>query len=277
MDETIEFDDDLARFAREGAPALPRHPKATGMLAHDGARIWYASWGQGAPVILLHGGLGHSGNFGFQVPALLSAGYEVIVIDSRGHGRSSLEDGAFHYQQMSMDVRAVMDLLGIARAALVGWSDGAVVALTLAMHAPQRVAKVLFFACNVDPGGTKEIASFGGAMKNCFQRHEKDYQALSATPAAFGAFVEGVTMMMQSEPNYSAYALGAIAVPVTVAISAQDEFIKLEHARYIARCIPGATFVELVGVSHFAPLQRPQVFNNLLLSFLEEGPVQTEG
>jgi pimeloyl-ACP methyl ester carboxylesterase len=124
-------DDDLQRFEADGAPALPPTPEH-GYADHDGARIWHASFGAGSPVILQHGGLGHSGNWGHQVPDLVAAGHRVIVIDSRGHGRSTRDTRSFSYELMASDVLAVMDRLGIARAALVGWSDGAIIALIMA-------------------------------------------------------------------------------------------------------------------------------------------------
>src|SRR5919201_2572215 len=81
-------DPDLQTFEAEGAPELPR-AEQQGVVVHDGARIWYASHGSGPPVVLLHGGLGHSGNWGYQVPALLHTGYRVVLTDSRGQGRST--------------------------------------------------------------------------------------------------------------------------------------------------------------------------------------------
>src|SRR5215470_17526888 len=131
MSELDIRDDDLQQFAAEGAPPLPA-TREQGYVEHDHARIWYASAGSGTPVILLHGGNGHSGNWGYQVPALLGDEYRVIVIDSRGHGRSTRDDKPFTYQRMASDVLAVMDHLQIPNAAFVGWSDGAVVALTIA-------------------------------------------------------------------------------------------------------------------------------------------------
>ncbi len=83
-----DHDDDLTRFEAEGAPPLLA-AAAEGYLDRDGVRVWHASWGAGTPVVLLHGGLGHSGNWGHQVPALAAAGHRVIAVDSRGHGRSS--------------------------------------------------------------------------------------------------------------------------------------------------------------------------------------------
>lgn len=74
--------------------------------------------------------------------------------------------------------------------------------------------------------------------------------------------------MMSSQPDYRAQELAAIRVPVTVVHSEHDEFIRAEHAAYLSDSIPGARLVTLPGVSHFAPLQRPALFNRALLDFL---------
>ena len=261
-------DDDLTRFEAEGAAPLP-DTNDQGSLEHDGARIWYAAYGSGSPVILLHGGLGHSGNWGYQVPALVSRSYRVVVIDSRGHGRSTRDARPFTYELMASDVIAVMDALQLEKAGLVGWSDGACTALILASQTPSRVAGVFFFACNMDPSGTREV-EFGPILKRCFGRHVKDYARLSATPDQFDEFAEAVGLMQRTQPNYSADDLAQIRVPVAIVQSEHDEFIKREHAEYLARSIPNAEFIYLAGVSHFAPLQRPDQFNSAMLAFLSK-------
>jgi pimeloyl-ACP methyl ester carboxylesterase len=81
-------DDDLTNFERYGAEPLPA-TNDQGYVDHEGARIWYATFGAGHSVIMLHGGLGHSGNWAYQVPGLMGSGYRVVLIDSRGHGRST--------------------------------------------------------------------------------------------------------------------------------------------------------------------------------------------
>src|SRR5215211_759715 len=179
-------DDDLSRFEADGAAPLPV-TQDHGYIEHDGARIWYATYGIGSPVILLHGGLGHSGNWGYQVAALVENGYRAIVIDSRGHGRSTRDERPYTYELMAFDVLAVMDTLQIDKAVLVGWSDGACTSLILAANNPERVAGVFFFACNMDPSGTKEF-EFTPIIKRCFNRHVKDYAQLSATPDQFDQF-----------------------------------------------------------------------------------------
>ena len=261
-------DDDLIRFEAEGALPLPE-TNDRGYVETDGARIWYSAYGSGSPVILLHGGLGNSGNWGYQVPALVENGYRVILIDSRGHGRSTRDARPYSYELMGTDILAVMDHLHVEKASLVGWSDGACTALVMASRAPKRVVGVFFFACNMDPSGTKEI-EFTPTLQRCFRRHVQDYQALSSTPNQFEEFSEAVGLMQRTQPNYSADDLARIRVPVMIVQSENDEFIKREHAEYLARSIPNADFVFLPGVSHFAPLQRPDLFNQAILAFLSK-------
>ncbi len=263
----MEFrDDGLVRFAAEGALALPADG-IEGFVAHDGARVRYVSFGAGEAVILLHGGMGNAGNWGFQVPAVVASGRRAIVIDSRGHGRSTRDARPFSYEIMAGDVFAVMDALKVRRAAILGWSDGACTGLAMAKRIPERVAGVLFFACNVDATGTKPF-EMTEAIGRCLERHKADYAALSPTPERFEQLMADLGVMQGSQPNYSAADLMAITVPVTVVQAEFDEFIRPEHAAYLARTIPGATLVELSGVSHFAPVQRPDVFNTAMLGWL---------
>ena len=261
-------DDDLHQFEAQGAAPLPA-TNNQGYIENEGARIWYASYGFGAPALLLHGGLCHSGNWGYQVPALLGAGYQVVLIDSRGHGRSTRDARPYSYELMASDVVAVMNALHLAKVSLVGWSDGACIALVLASQIPARVANVFFFGCNVDPSGAKAFV-FTPAVGRCFSRHKHDYAQLSATPDQFDEFSAAVELMQKTQPNFSVRDLARISVPVTIVQSEQDEFIKREHAEYLAQSIPRAELVLLSGVSHFAPLQRPELFNSALLACMDK-------
>lgn len=265
----MEFrDDELIKFEAQGAVPLP-DTNEQHVVENDGAKIWCASYGSGPAVILLHGGLGNSGNWGYQVPALVEHGYRIIMIDSRGHGRRTRDQKPYSYELMSSDVISVMDALQIQKAALVGWSDGACTALILAAKFPRRTTGVFFFAGNMDPSGTKEF-ELTPIVQRCFNRHVKDYQHLSTTPDQFDSFLGAVSLMQRTQPDYSADDLAHISVPVAIVHSEYDEFIKQEHAEYLARSVPGADFVFLPGVSHFAPLQRPAQFNNRVLDFLDK-------
>ncbi len=263
------YDDDLKVFEKDGAAALPA-ADTQDHVEHDGARIWYAAYGSGQPVILLHGGFGNGENWGYQLPALVASGYRAILIDSRGHGRSTRDARPFTYELMASDVLTVMDALHLEKAAVVGWSDGATTALILALKHPARVAGVFFFGGNMDPSGVKQISEQNPIIARIFGRHVKDYARLSATPDQFKAFAEAVELMMKTQPNYSAEDMAEIRVPVTIVQSAHDEFIMHEHAEYLVRNIAGAKLLLLADVSHFAPLQRPQDFNRAMLAFLGE-------
>jgi len=262
-------DPELKRFEASGAAPLPS-PTESGYVSHEGAQIWYGSFGAGPTVLLLHGGLGHSGNWGYQIPALLANGYRTILIDTRGHGRSTRDTRPYTYELLAADVLAVLDHLEIKKAVAVGWSDGACTSLVLAKTASARVAGVFYFACNMNPSGAKDPFDPSPLLNRCFSRHVKDYTALSSTPDQFTRLLEDLGPMQRTQPDYSAHDLAAIRVPVLIAQAEHDEFIKREHAEYLARSIPNARYQFLPGVSHFAPLQKPNQFNGTILSFISD-------
>jgi pimeloyl-ACP methyl ester carboxylesterase len=129
---------------------------------------------------MLHGGLANSNYWGLQVPALAEK-YRVIVMDSRGHGRSSRDDKPYGYELMASDVLALMDFLEISKAAVVGWSDGAILGLDIAIRHPERLTKLFAFAANSDPSGVKDIAQ-SPVFSAFIARAEREYQLLSPTP-----------------------------------------------------------------------------------------------
>jgi pimeloyl-ACP methyl ester carboxylesterase len=266
-----EFNDlELKKFEVDVAAPIPT-PTESDYVTHDGARIWYAAFGpSGPPVVLLHGGLGHSGNWSYQVPALLASGYRVILIDTRGHGRSTRDTRPYTYELLASDVLAVMARLRTKRAAFVGWSDGACTSLMIAATEPTHVAGVFFFACNMHPNGAKDPFDASPLLDRCLSRHVADYAKLSSTPDQFTQFSKDVGRMQRNQPNYSARDLAAIGVPVVVAHAEHDEFIKREHAEYLAKTIPNARYLFLPQVSHFAPLQKPSLFNPAVLSSVTE-------
>jgi pimeloyl-ACP methyl ester carboxylesterase len=261
-------DDHLLNLEAHGLPPLPADGRS-GAVEQDGARIWYASFGNGPPVLLLHGGLGNSGNFAFQVPALVEAGYRAVTVDSRGHGRSTRDARPFSYELLAADTRAVMADLGIEKAAIVGWSDGADTALVLARETPERVAGIFFFACNVDPSGSLPFR-LTPEIERIYQHHVRDYAALSPAPDGFDALRDDLGVMQASQPDYGPRELGEIRAPVWAVIGEGDEFIRRAHIEHIATAVPNGRFILLPGVSHFAPLQRPESFNRAVLDFLTE-------
>jgi pimeloyl-ACP methyl ester carboxylesterase len=248
-------------------PVLPT-PETSGRAPVNGIRLWYAEFGRGAPVILVHGGLANSDYWGLQVP-VLAAHYHVIVLDSRGHGRSSRTDAPIGYDLMSSDVLALMDYLHIRRAALIGWSDGAIVGLDIAIHHPERLTRLFAFAANSDPSGVKDVSK--SPVFNAFeQRAANEYARLSPTPTQFKAFVANIEHMWASEPHFSDDQLNHITVPTWIVDGDHDEAIKRENIDHMAAMIPGSGELILPEVSHFAFIQDPAMFNESILHFLAE-------
>lgn len=263
------IDYDLEHFLSNGAEPLPK-ANDQGYIFNNGAKIWYSTFGSGFPVMLLHGGLGHSGNWGYQVPFLTNLGFFVIVVDSRGHGHSTRDSQHYSYELMTSDVIKIIDQLKLKEICVIGWSDGAIVAMILAMQIPEKIKGVFFFGCNMDLSGAKEIKNMPITLDRCFKRHKMDYNLISPTPDKFDEFVNAVNEMMSTQPNYSSKVLKTIQTPVFIVLSEFDEFIKREHAEYLAKTIPSASLIIIPGLSHFAPLQNPDLFNKHLSEFLQK-------
>ncbi|HUZ71669.1 MAG TPA: alpha/beta fold hydrolase [Stellaceae bacterium] len=254
----------------ETLPPTPSLPKAarSGYAAVNGIRIWYAVFGRGAPVILLHGGLANANYWGNQVP-VLARHYRVIVMDSRGHGRSTRNAEPFGYDLMASDVIGLMDFLKIPKAAIVGWSDGAILGLDIAIHHPERLSKLFAFAANSDPSGVKDIAK-SPVFTAYIARAEREYEALSPTPTPtqYQQFLAQITKMWATQPDFTAAQLHAITVPTWIVDADHDEAIKRENTLFMADHIPGAGLLIQPDVSHFSFLQDPQQFNSDVLHFL---------
>jgi pimeloyl-ACP methyl ester carboxylesterase len=250
-------------------PPTPDLPTAaqSGAAPVNGVKIWYAVFGEGEPVILLHGGLANSNYWGLQVRAL-QPHYRVIVMDSRGHGRSARDERPYSYDLMAEDVVALMDFLKIPKAAIVGWSDGAIIGLDIAMKHPERLSKLFAFAANSDPSGVADIAA-SPVFNAYIARAEKEYQALSPTPDQYKPFLDQIGEMWKTQPNWTADNLRAIKVPTWIVDGDHDEAIKRENTEFMAANIPGAGLLLQPEVSHFSFIQDSAQFNSHLLHFLK--------
>jgi pimeloyl-ACP methyl ester carboxylesterase len=234
----------------------------------NGISLYYATIGHGFPVVLLHGGLSNSDYWGHQVRALARR-HTVIIIDSRGHGRSTRDTRPYSYDLMADDVVALLDRLHIAKTDVVGWSDGAILGLDLAIRHPERAGKVFAFAANTLTSGVQEGVEKTPVFARFIERARGEYTKLSTTPGDYDAFVAQITRMWETEPNWSDAQLRSIRAQVLVVDGDHDEAIKRAHTEYIAATIPNAGLLILPNTSHFAFLQDPALFNAALLHFLD--------
>jgi pimeloyl-ACP methyl ester carboxylesterase len=247
-------------------PAAIDTPKS-GQIKANGISIHYAIYGKGSPVVLLHGGLANSDYWGRQVRALAPY-HRVIVMDSRGHGRSTRDARPYGYDLMADDVVALMDALKVRKADIVGWSDGGIIGLDLALRHADRVGKIFAFAANTQTSGVIEDVEKNPVFAAYIDRAGKEYRAYSATPKEYDAFVAQISKMWADQPNWTDEQLKTIKSPVLIVDGDHDEAIKRPHTEYMAATIPGAGLLILPNVSHFAFLQDPGLFNFAILHFL---------
>jgi pimeloyl-ACP methyl ester carboxylesterase len=247
-------------------PTLPK-PTQSGFAPVNGIKIWYATFGRGEPVVLLHGGLANSNYWGHQVRAL-QRHYRVVVMDSRGHGRSTRNEQPYGYDLMASDVLALMDHLKLRKAAIVGWSDGAIIGLDIAMNHPERVSKLFAFAANSDPSGVADIAK-SDVFNAYIARAGEEYKRLSPTPGEYKTFVEEITKMWETQPKWTDADLAKIKVPTWIVDADHDEAINRENTEFMAAHIPAAGLLIQPNVSHFSFMQDPEQFTGDVLRFLD--------
>jgi pimeloyl-ACP methyl ester carboxylesterase len=247
-------------------PAMPEAAES-GKAPVNNIAMYYAVYGTGDPVLLIHGGLGHADVWGFQVPELAKT-HKVIVADSRGHGRSTRSDQPFGYRLMADDYLALLDHLQIDKVALVGWSDGGIIGLDIAIRHPERLSRLFAFAANYDPSGLKASVADHPTFGAYVDRAGEDYRRLSPTPDQYDAFVEQISRMWATEPNYTKDQLRGIAVPTTIFDGDHDEAIEPAHTEEMAKLIPGAQLVIMADASHFAMWQHPEAFRAVVEEFL---------
>ncbi|HWU25035.1 MAG TPA: alpha/beta hydrolase [Rhizomicrobium sp.] len=264
----------LASSARAAAlwmvlPPTPRLPKATisAWTPVDSVRLWYAEFGHGQPVLLLHGGLANADYWGNQVRALMRH-YRVIVMDSRGHGRSSRNAQPFGYDLMAEDVVGLPNYLKLKRVALVGWNDGAIIGLDIAMRHPERLTKLFAFAANYDTQGVADIVH--SPVFAAFEaRAGTEYARLSPTPHNYRSFLAAITAMWAHEPNWHEADFRRISVPTWIVDADHDEAITPDQPRTMASWIPSAGLLVQPDVSHFSFIQDPEQFDRDVEHFLK--------
>jgi pimeloyl-ACP methyl ester carboxylesterase len=249
-------------------PVAMPEPAASGMAPVNGIQMYYATYGAGDPVLLIHGGLGHADIWGAQVVDLMKD-HLVIVADSRGHGRSTRTEDPFGYDLMASDYLALLDFLKIDKVDLVGWSDGAIIGIDIAMNHPERLDHLFAQAANITTDGVDPSVAEDAVFGAYIARMGEDYARLSPTPDQYDAFVTQISNMWATEPNWTDEQMAAITTPTAVVAGEYDEAILSAHTDHIAAVIPGSKLVILPDSSHFVMLQAPEDYNAAIRALID--------
>lgn len=247
-------------------PAPLPQADAQGTAHVNGIDIYYEVHGTTGPwIVFLHGGMGSALAWGNQVPAF-DTHNRVLLIELRGHGRSGWDGTPITYEAMASDVIGVMDALGIPKADIVGWSDGAIIGLILGIDHADRVNRIVADGANTDVDGVDGSVFDKPPYNLPSDRDQRTYLALSPTPDRWQAFSDAINTMWKTEPHITDE-LGRITVPVLV-MAGDHDLIKPEHTQMIADSIPGAQSDIVADAAHFIVWQQPEVFNRDVKAFL---------
>ncbi|MCU0291162.1 MAG: alpha/beta hydrolase [Thermoanaerobaculaceae bacterium] len=248
-------------------------PVASGYVEVSGVKLYHEIHGRGEPVLLLHGGLGSSEEFAPVIPAL-AAHYRVILYDRRGHGRSYDTPEPFVYAAMATEARAFMDAIGVASAAVVGFSDGGVVGYHLASAYPGRVTRLLASGANYRVNGMTPATIDWIRTRMTTAAIAEDVPGLVASYAARGpaggdlaSFLKRSQDLWLRDPYIGADELRRITIPVLL-LAGDTNDLTPEHMLEIHRLIAGSQLGIVPNCNHFIVSRKPALFTMLALDFL---------
>ncbi len=219
----------------------------------------FVEQGQGEPLLLLHGNGEDCGYFGGQLDEF-SNYYHVYALDTRGHGKTPRGEKPFTIRQFADDLLGFLDAHQIAKAHLLGFSDGGNIAMLFAMRYPDRVNRLILNGANLNPAGVKRSVQIPIEIGYRITR------LFSARSDSARLHAEMLGLMV-NEPDVKPEELAAIQAK-TLVIAGTNDMITEAHTRLIAACIPDSRLVLIQG-SHFIAHENPDEFNRAVLAFLQ--------
>lgn len=250
---------------------IPDRPKGEYKMV-NGIKMYFETFGEGEPLLLLHGGSASIESWFNQIPELRKR-YRVIAPDSRAHGRTQDSTNALSYKLMASDFSELLKDLGVTNAIVVGWSDGGVIGLELAMTQPALVKKLVTIGTNFRSDGMADEFKQGVSASGPDDHPQflvEGYKALSPDgpdhwPVVFGKLKN----MWQTEPNYSPEELKRIQCPTLVMVGDHD-IVRPEHSVTLFQSIPSGQLCVIPGSSHFVPVEKPALVNEIIAAFLKD-------
>jgi pimeloyl-ACP methyl ester carboxylesterase len=237
-----------------------------------GVPTYYEIEGTGEPLLLLHGGLCPIETFS-ELRSHLTPHFRVYFPERRAHGRTPDVPGPVTYDLMAQDTIAFMEAVGLDSAHLVGWSDGAMVGLLVAMRRPELVQRLVLIGQNLNPDGLRpEIRAMlqQETMPDMLPPMLRDlYAALSPDgPEHWDTVVDKFWQLYRVEPDLPLSELEKVQAP-TLVIMAEHDIPTVEHAREMQRALPDGRLEVVPDASHGLPMERPEVVSRLVLDFLQ--------
>ena len=254
-------------------------PSTTGYADVNGLHLYYETYGSGAPLVLLHGGmLTIDLNFASLIPTLART-HTVIGVEMQGHGRTANIDREITYANLATDIVALLDHLGIERAAVLGHSMGGGVALELAVNHPDRVSAIVPISASVSKDGmhpdlldpsTFETSSIMPTAQD-FADFKGAYERLSPHPEQFDAFLMSLSGMDSDFAGWTDEQLAGISCPVLI-VQGDNDFTTVAHAGVMLAKIPNSTLAVIPATTHMQVTRRDTILLPVLEQFFAAHP-----
>ena len=235
---------------------------AAGVYASvNGIKLYYEIYGAGQPMLQIHGNGLSISSMGHQI-AFFSPHYKVIVADSRGHGRSEIGAGRLTYEQMAEDLNALLEKLKTKPVYVLGWSDGGIIGLLLAIRHPDKVGKLAIMGANLNPEGAYDWA-FNWAVKE-----DKRVAALitKGDTSQPWPLVRQHLDLLAKQPHIPIADLAKVMAP-TLVMAGDKDVIRDDHTLQIFHGIPKAHLAIFPRATHMIPWEKHELFNRTVKRF----------
>jgi len=228
-----------------------------------GIKMYVEVYGEGKPLLLTHGNGGSISAFSKTIPYFAKK-YKVIAVDSRAHGKTVDTKDSLSFEQMADDFAGLLDVMHIDSAYVIGWSDGGINAILMAMRHPNKVIKFAATGANLTPDST---ALQPNLWKEMVQQYNKDKDKSRTTAKAKNDWK--IFMLDYDQPNVPFSALKVIKCPSLI-ICGDHDLIPLEHTTKIYQAIPKAYLWVVPNSGHGTLIEHSADFNKLVDDFFQK-------
>ena len=236
----------------------------------DDVRIHYKVWGKGEPILLLHGAMEYWREWERQIPALAKE-YKVIAVDTRGHGESTFTDRELSYDLFATDMLTLLDKLHLDSITVVGFGDGGIIGMVMAMKQPDRIHRLVAIGSNISADTNAVYKAVLDKVQNWNYEKMAFYLQVkfkeNPNPKLLPAFAKRMQKLLLTQPNLTLDDLNKIKCP-TLIMAGDHDFIKMRHISYIYENLPDGYLSIIPAGTHYCNKEKYQVVNTTILDFL---------
>ncbi|OGU70558.1 MAG: hypothetical protein A2V93_10590 [Ignavibacteria bacterium RBG_16_34_14] len=235
-------------------------------LMVNGINMYYETYGSGQPLIIIHGNGGSISEMSNQI-SYFTNNYKIIAADNREHGKSSGNNERITYEQMALDWVMLLDRLNIDSAYIIGWSDGGILGLLLAIHYPEKVKKLVICGANLEPD-TSAVYNWTIDWLNEMNKTIDDNIQKNDTTENW-PLLKKYFDLLSNQPHIPLEDLHRIHAP-TLVMSGDRDVIREEHTVKIYQNIPNSSLCIFPSSTHNVPIDDPHLFNWIVERFFDE-------